>query len=201
MLFPAGSCSGNKRPSQAGAIGLQPIGNVAPQQLAFIRGEIYHFFGRQVVLLPKINMPPAFLNRAKGERYSADSLIHFLSLRISDSISQIVGLTGKDIYTSSRDEKGAIREPRYKYEVWGIMGLGFCPGKACIVSDVRLKTNNRQLLEHRLRTVVLHEIGHNLGLPHCPNAGCIMRDANGSVANVDNSSGDYCASCRKKLKN
>ena len=59
-------------------------------------------------------------------RYRADTLIHFLSQSGSaDTI--IIGLTNKDISTT----KGKIPD-------WGIMGLGYCPGQACIVSTYRL---------------------------------------------------------------
>ena len=200
ILFLAGCRSVNTPPSPAGAIGLQPIGDVDTQQLVFIRNETSRFFGKRVIILPKINMPHTFLNLKKGERYSADSIILFLSQGVNDSISQVVGITGKDIYTTLRDEKGNIRKPRRKYEVWGIMGLGFRPGKTCIVSNFRLKTTDRKKFEHRLRTVVLHEMGHNLGLPHCANARCIMNDANGTIASVDSTLDNYCDSCRMKLQ-
>ncbi|WP_118972472.1 matrixin family metalloprotease [Taibaiella koreensis] len=79
-----------------------------------------------------------------------------------------------------------------------MFGLGLCPGKACVVADHRLTTNDEQRFRHRIRTVVLHEIGHNLGLPHCSSQGCIMSDANEKIATVDRSGDNYCKACIRK---
>jgi archaemetzincin len=98
-----------------------------------------------------------------------------------------------------REKDGSIKQPVYKYAVWGIFGLGDCPGKASIVSNFRLHTSDTSKYHHRIRTVVLHELGHNFGLPHCPNPHCIMNDANEKIATIDNSSDDYCRTCRNKL--
>ncbi|MHA4809402.1 matrixin family metalloprotease [Flavitalea flava] len=67
------------------------------------------------------------------------------------------------------------------------------------MSDYRLRTEDRIKFEHRIRTVVLHEIGHNMGLTHCPNAHCIMNDANEKISSVDNSSNELCERCHNKL--
>ena len=131
-------------------------------------------------------MPPEFLNTSKGERYSADSLLAWLDRRRSDSISILVGLTGKDIF---------IRKP----EIWGIFGLAPVPGKTCIISDHRYSAGNTGLYPHRLRTIVLHEIGHDLGLPHCPTPHCIMHDAEGRLSTIDSAGMDFCARCKGKL--
>jgi len=144
-------------------------------------------------------MPSEFRNDSKGHRYSADSLIQFLSQYEPDTRSIIIGLTTEDIFTTVRDNTGAIKEPRDKYAVWGIFGLGSCPGKASAVSMHRLQTRNEQVLLHRLRTVVFHELGHNLGLTHCSNPHCIMNDANEKISTIDNSD-DFCPRCLKKLK-
>jgi archaemetzincin len=135
----------------------------------------------------------------RGERYSADSIINYLSQKTSDSISQVVGLTHKNLFTTKWDRSGQIREPAEKYAVWGIFGLGYHPGKASVISDYRLSTTDPARFRHRLRTVLFHEIGHNLGLPHCPHPHCIMNDANETINTVDNSGDDYCAECRRRL--
>jgi len=195
-----GGCTGKHPPDYPKMIGLQPIGTYDEKQLAFVQHELDSFFKVPVRILPAINMQPSWLNKSKGERYSADSIIAYLKQLTNDSILQVVGVTGKDIYTSVLDKNGQVKKPVRKYAVWGIMGLGYCPGKSCVISNFRMKTPDDKKFQHRLRTVVIHEAGHNLGLPHCPNKGCIMNDTNGSIKTIDNCLDNYCSTCRDKLK-
>jgi archaemetzincin len=159
---------------------------------------LLQFYNTPVVILKQKAMPATFIDLSKGERYSADSIIKWLAHSTPDSISKVVGLTHEDIFTTVR-EMGFIKEPEYKYAVWGIFGLGYQPGRSSVVSDHRLKTPDARKFHHRIRTVVIHELGHNLGLPHCPTKNCIMNDANEKIQTVDNSADDYCKSCRKRI--
>lgn len=179
-------------------IGLQPIGKYDRTQLQFIQNELHQFFKVPVIILKEADMPASFLNMTKGERYSADSIIKWLAHTAPDSITKVVGLTHKDIFTTVR-ESWHIKEPAYKYAVWGIFGLGYLPGRSCIVSDHRLKTNDLLRFHHRLRSVVIHELGHNMGLRHCPSKNCIMNDANERIQTIDNSSNTYCQNCKDRL--
>jgi archaemetzincin len=179
-------------------IGLQPIGQYNQTQLQFIQNELHQFYKVPVVILKEVAMPAAFKNMTKGERYSADSIIKWLAHTAPDSITKVVGLTHKDIFTTVR-ENWHIKEPENKYAVWGIFGLGYMPGRSCIISDHRFKTNDIPRFQHRLRTVVIHELGHNMGLHHCSTKNCIMSDANERIQTVDNSSDDYCQSCKDRL--
>jgi archaemetzincin len=187
------------RLSDIHSVSLQPVGYFPTTRLEYLQTQLTRFLHKEITLLPPINMPPGIRNDTKDERYSADSLVHFLSQVAPDSRSIVIGLTTEDIFTTVRDSTGGIKQPLDKYAVWGIFGLGSCPGRSPIVSIHRLLTTNEQLFLHRLRTVVLHELGHNLGLPHCPNPHCIMNDAHEKVATVDDSGDDFCASCQKKL--
>ncbi len=115
-------------------------------------------------------------------RYSADSLISFLSKNTSNGFVTI-GLTQSDICT----KKG-------KNPFWGIMGLGYRPGKACVASSKRLKGANRQ---EKLLKLVIHELGHTFSLDHCPISTCLMRDAEGK--DHLNEEIEFCGSCKKVL--
>jgi len=95
----------------------------------------------------------------------------------------LLGLTSKDISTT----KGNTKD-------FGIMGLGFCPGTACVVSTYRLRGKNRM---EKFRKVTLHELAHTEGLSHCPDPHCYMRDAKGK--DYLDEEIDFCEGCKKKL--
>jgi archaemetzincin len=200
MIISLSSCHNTTSKKHIHTIGLKPIGNYNPQQLQFIRQQVHDFYNVPVVILDETTMPASFMNTTKGERYSADSILRWLPRITNDSVSYVIGLTHKDIFTTITDNIGRVKEPAYKYAVWGIFGYGYCPGRSAVMSDFRLKTNDTKKFQHRLRTVVIHEIGHNLGLTHCPQTQCIMNDANEKIQTVDNSANVFCAGCRKKTQ-
>ena len=191
-------CSSPIKPGHHHIIGLQPIGHYSPDQLQFIQKELYAFFKVPVIILNEKEMPASFVNRSKGERYSADSIIKWLAHTAPDSITKVVGLTHKDIFTTVK-ENGHIKEPQSKYAVWGIFGLGYQPGRSSVISDHRLQTSDPSRFRHRIRTVVIHELGHNQGLPHCPTPKCIMNNANERIQTVDLSADTYCSVCKSRL--
>ncbi|WP_264558052.1 matrixin family metalloprotease [Flavobacterium sp. N1718] len=84
--------------------------------------------------------------------------------------------------------------PKNNVKDWGVMGLGYHPGAACVVSDFRLRKHHQ---ENQLYKVVLHELGHTEGLPHCPKRSCIMRDAEGKIPLQEEKA--FCSKCRAFL--
>lgn len=51
----------------------------------------------------------------------------------------------------------------------------------------------------RLKKVTMHELGHNLGLPHCPNKHCFMQDAAETIKTIDGVELNLCEECRDQL--
>ena len=136
----------------------------------------------------------------KSPRYRADKIINFQKAELNDSIDFVLGLTNKDISTTKRDKDGNIKKPVYKYEDWGIMGLAYCPGNSGIVSTFRIKSPNRKIYFTRFKKILVHEFGHNLGLPHCEDKKCVMTDAVESVKTIDNANLALCEKCKSKLE-
>jgi len=132
-------------------------------------------------LLPPIPIPLSAYYPARA-RYRADTLIRQLSAKtISGHVS--LALTTKDIsYTKD------------KFADYGIMGLSYCPGKACVASSYRLDTKN---LKDQFFKIAIHELGHTQGLPHCPVKECFMRDAEGK--NHTDKEKFFCPQCKKVL--
>lgn len=159
---------------------IQPFVDVTDDRTQLVLSGLKEFFGNTIASQP-INFPKSAYVKARN-RYRADSLLDFLiTLRGEDTIS--VGLTNFDISAT----KGNVAD-------WGVMGLSYMPGRACVVSTFRLHKEN---LNDQLLKVVLHELGHALGLPHCKNPGCIMKDAEGKNT-IDQETG-FCESCKKVL--
>ncbi|MEO7216142.1 hypothetical protein [Mucilaginibacter sp.] len=133
------------------------------------------------ILRNAIPLPATAYYRPR-DRYRADSLIGYLA-RFGNSDTVIIGLTHRDV--SARN---------VNITDWGVMGLGFQPGNACVISTYRL---NKARLAEQFSKLALHELGHTQGLPHCPNKTCFMRDAKGG--NHLNEETAFCASCSKSL--
>ncbi len=139
---------------------------------------------QNVLLCDPISLPSSAYVKQRN-RYRADSLIRYLrDYRQGDSIT--VGLTNYDISTT----KNGVAD-------WGVMGLGYRPGRACVISTYRLKNKNKNKKEQLLK-VTMHEIGHTFNLPHCNNKTCLMRDAEGG--NPLDEEKDFCNHCKLMLQ-
>lgn len=179
------SCTNAKKGDQAKSnkvIVIQPLGNFKTDQAKKVLVQIKTINPR-VVLRKNISFPKNSYYKPRN-RYRADSIIENLRNRIgADSV--IVGLSNADISTT----KNGIKD-------WGIMGLGYRPGKSCVVSDFRMAVKNRN---QQFYKVVLHELGHTEGLLHCKTKTCLMRDAEGG--NHLDEEKDFCKNCKDFLLN
>ncbi|QOG04146.1 Zn-dependent protease [Flavobacterium sp. MDT1-60] len=160
---------------------IQPLGNFELKKSNKVLSEI-KTINPNVVLRQNIPFPENAYYKPRN-RYRADSIIKSLRNTIGKD-SVIVGLSHSDISTT----KNGIKD-------WGIMGLGYRPGKSCVVSDFRLSSKNKNQQFYKL---VLHELGHTAGLPHCKVKTCLMRDAEGG--NPLDEEKDFCKKCTNFLK-
>lgn len=160
---------------------IQPLGDFSEEEAQQVFNGIKEL-NPSTVLNPTIPFPEEAYYKPRN-RYRADSLIRFLSSRIGKD-SLIIGLSKKDISVT----KGEFSD-------WGVMGLGYCPGNACVVSSFRLKKNNKN---EQFYKVALHELGHTQGLHHCSDKTCLMRDAEGR--NPLDEEKDFCLFCKKQLR-
>ncbi|KUJ61684.1 Zn-dependent protease [Flavobacteriaceae bacterium CRH] len=160
---------------------IQPLGDFKIDQAKKIFTKI-KTINSNVVLRQNIPFPDNSYYKRRN-RYRADSIIKSLRLNIGND-SVIVGLSHSDISTT-----------KDKIQDWGVMGLGYRPGKSCVVSDFRLSVKNKNQQFYKL---VLHELGHTAGLPHCAVKTCLMRDAEGG--NPLDEEKNFCNSCKSFLK-
>jgi archaemetzincin len=170
-------------------VALLPFNNIDASIVSYADKEIRDFYHFKVICLDTQALPEMAWYPPR-KRYRADSLLVWLNRIKTGNSTYIVGLTDKDISCTNG-----------QYADWGIFGYGYMPGNSCVVSTFRLKKNaTTDLLCDRFAKVLLHELGHNLGLDHCPTAGCIMEDAKGTIVTVDQEKKELCPLCRQKLK-
>jgi archaemetzincin len=167
-------------------IHIVPLGNVNITTLEFVKEIIYDFYQIECIIEPKKELTTDILTASKT-RYEAS-----LILKKYNSIQNTLLITEKDI---------ACNNIKRKVKEWGIFGLGYRPGKTCVVSTYRLKKGITEAkFKDRLKKVCIHEVGHNLGLPHCTyNSLCIMNDANGTISQVDKEQIFFCVNCKKQI--
>lgn len=167
---------------------LQPLQFTDTATLQLLKDSVAHFYSVTVIIAPDIPFPAHTYYKPRN-RYRADSTIKWLKQLKPDSVRTMVGITNEDISVSKAEHKD-----------YGVMGLGYSPGHACIVSTFRpSKTaTSKTHLQQRILKLVLHEMGHNFGLPHCSNQECFMVDAEGQMK-LDREK-ELCTSCRRKLE-
>lgn len=180
-------------------VGIQTYSGFPKNKTRMIANTLDSFYNVRTVILPEIKLFSEAFVHIKSPRYRADSIIYIQKRNLPDSLDFIIGLTEKDISTTKKDKKGKVLTPVFKYQDWGVMGLGFCPGKSCVVSTFRLKHKDSEIHLKRLKKVAVHEFGHNLGLPHCPDKNCVMTDAVESIQTIDNAQLALCQKCQGKL--
>ena len=149
----------SNRPVYKSSVVIQPLGNVNHKNVEELRAYIKVFIGSVTVNDP-LEFPES-LYFSPNKRYRADKTIKWLST-MAQKGEIYLGITTLDISTTKGD-----------YKDFGILGLGYKPGNACVISSFRLKDKNK------IPILAIHELGHTFGLPHCPEKGCYMKDAEG----------------------
>ncbi len=180
LCFSTVSFSPKVQASKKIIIDLQPFDDLPKEYLNYVHTELKKMYS-DIEIKGSIPLPKNAWY-APRKRYRADLLISYLSKRTPDG-HLTIGLTTKDISTTN----GNIKD-------WGIMGLGYCPGKSCIASSFRLNKGNKLL---QLFKVSIHELGHTQGIPHCPQKTCYMQDAEGK--NKTDTEVGFCDKCKKVL--
>jgi archaemetzincin len=189
--------------SKETSIAIQPFEGFESAYSDTVKQTLEDMYGVQVDVLEEIEVPQfAFVN-IKSPRYRADTLIRYLRANeLYANYDYVIGLIKEDISTTKYEDfkTKKIKTPETKYKDWGIFGLGFCPGKSCVVSSYRLlQSTSKDNFIERLKKVSCHEMGHNFGLPHCPNKDCIMQDAAETIKTIDGVELHLCDDCRKKI--
>ena len=195
------SCSGKdtSKEIQTKIVGIIPYDGISKFEVAEISKTIENFYKIETQILPSNVLPQQAFVNIKSPRFRADSIIRIQNRNRVDSLDFIMGLTSKDISVTKNDKDGNILKPTWKYNDFGVMGLAYRPGTSCIISKFRLKNKDKLLEFERFKKVVIHEFGHNLGLPHCPNKHCVMTSAAEKISTIDNEKMELCEECKTLL--
>lgn len=195
------SCTKNSTSAElkTQVVGILPYKGISKSEIDTISKVIQSFYHIKTVILAEQELPKSAFINIKSPRYRADSIIKSQNINIPKSVDFVLGLTNKDVSITKHNSDGTIRNPVWKYNDFGVMGLAYRPGKSGIVSTFRLKNKNKSLELERFKKVVIHEFGHNLGLPHCPNKQCIMESASEKISTVDNEKMALCSDCKEKI--
>lgn len=167
---------------------LQPMEGVPADLISMLKDSLPRYYPISIQTAGPVALPVNAYYKPR-DRYKADSILGYLQKMRAGNIRIVAAVTGRDI--SAR--KGAIDD-------YGLMGYSYSPGYVCVVSTFRLSKGNpsKQLFQQRLLKTVVHELGHNFGLPHCPNKHCIMADAEGRMSQDKET--QLCDECRRKLR-
>jgi archaemetzincin len=180
-------------------VAIQPFDGFDPVLLDTVRRTIQEVVGYQVVVLKSTPMPQKAFVNIKYPRFRADSIIRFLKEKDDRRFDYVMGLTPQELSHTKKDARGQIKYPAMKYRDWGIHGLGYCPGRTSVVSTAKIQSDRPGVMSRRLKKICVHELGHNLGLPHCSTQHCVMQDSNEKMSTIDNARLAFCASCKRKL--
>jgi archaemetzincin len=175
-------------PKEKTVVYVKTMGNVSKTDLDLVVSTIENFYDFDVVVHGDFTSPDKF--KVNGlNRYRASSILSH-SNKVNEHLGgKVLILTPLDICTD-RKLNGIL------HKNWGILGVAGLGKQSTIVSTYRMKTNHN----NRLSKVVVHELGHSLGIPHCHQGkNCVMNDAKGKGSTVDKSSLYICDDCRKKI--
>ena len=182
---------------------ITPLGRVNPLYIQWTREALEKTYKmpiqveKSLPLKPEYYYPPT----TRRNKLNADQI-----LKIFKSSNEIpVLITESDIGHKRIINNDTIDD-------YGIIGIGKLGKRrqnsltkdnelALIISTFRIKNTTNDNFRKRLYKVTIHEIGHNLSLPHCKyQSNCVMVDARGKATTIDKANEAFCQQCRNIIK-
>lgn len=169
-----------------------PLGDPSPDLVQMVAHTLEERFRFQVRIAEPMSMPKeAWYSPRK--RWRAEKILDALDAQDFKDAWRVAAITEKSISTTKGD-----------VEDWGIAGLGSLNGLSSVFSSYifqRFAKSDRAFYLHAMQNLVLHEVGHTLGLPHCSDDRCIMADAKGNaVRSAKLSDNQFCAHCYDEIR-
>ncbi len=172
-------------------IAILPIGKVDTDGLKKIKSELRKTYPQTncLILDDVMPVPSGAYNKERQQFYSSPILAEINKRVKQTQADRMLGVTEVDLYV-----------PRLNF----VFGEAMCPGKAAIVSLLRLEPEfyghpaNHELFINRCAKEAVHEIGHTLGLRHCKDPTCVMFFSN-SILDTDRKKKTFCEKCYSKV--
>lgn len=131
----------------------------------------------------QLEVPDSFL--LVPGKYDAGRILDLLRQYKPDTVNTFLGVTGVNIANKIRALSGGVVKKN-----WSILGYGSMVDGVCVCSYKRMPQMPY------FKKLVIHELGHTLGLSHCKNNTCTMTDGDGSSSPLIHSNG-LCDKCKK----
>lgn len=169
------------------------MGDASADLARFVAGAIERRFDFEVRVAPPIPHPKNAWY-PKRKRWRAEKILdHLDQLDFGPDVTRVAAITERPISTT----KGDIYD-------WGVAGLGSLGGKSSVFTSYLFRAYRKRARKKYLRfmeNLVLHEVGHTLGLEHCPLERCVMADAQGNaVRAAERSINEYCPRCHRLIR-
>src|SRR4051812_31714056 len=96
-------------------VGILPYKEMNAEKVTKLKEAVREYYGVDVKLFPKQELPESAFINIKSPRYRADSLIAIQERMLTDDFDYILGLTEKDISVTKHDKDGKIKKPVSRY--------------------------------------------------------------------------------------
>lgn len=175
---------------EGGTYYVRPLGEVDRRHADFACAVVREVFHLRCIVLRGRPLARQALDTDRNQ-YDADRLVDGLFADLPTDAVGLMGLTNGDLYDRSRT--------RF------VFGLASLVDRVGVVSLARFRSTwwgeDRDLVvfHERLYKVLVHEVGHTLGLPHCAKAHCAMRDDR-TLADLDASPRRFCRTCAAEAR-
>lgn len=155
--------------------------------VSYLQNELKEFYNLNSILKKEESLPLTAYD-SRYQRFHAGRILKYQSTKYPSFFT--IGLTSKDIAMNKHNMRG--------FADWGILGYSVLGGHVSVLSTFRIKSKNRK---QQTTKVLLHEVGHGIGLPHCESAlPCLMKDVKGKLSNLDKQPKKLCYSCKVILQ-
>jgi len=191
----------NGTPIEDRTLVITPLGRVNPLYIQWTKEALEKTYKMPIKVEKSLPLKPEYYYQSNKEKLKADQI-----LKIFKSSNEIpVLITEVDI-----GHKKIIKNDTI--DGYGIIGKGKLGKRrqnsltkdselALIISTSRIKKTTKDNFRKRLNKVTIHEIGHNLSLPHCKyQTTCVMVDARGKATTIDKANEAFCHQCRNIIK-